>query len=240
MQASSIPAKFPIPFAKNAGSGYIRTIPEASQIGIQAGAASLNDGYPPTTMTVGGTPPFGQDMNGILNLVTAWNQWQQAGGPIPYDATFQTAIGGYPKGAIVESATTSGKFWMSTADNNATNPDASGAGWLLVVNNVGQFPSSLTTNGWKKYPDPNSPTGYFIEQWGEVSTANPGTPTVNFPIAFPNVVFHVIPGVGSSGPVSGAAGAWCGAQAISLSQFSVLLGDAGSGAASIWWTAKGY
>ncbi len=47
MLSSSIPVRFPIPFANNAGGGYIETIPTASQIGITDGRASLHDGFPP-------------------------------------------------------------------------------------------------------------------------------------------------------------------------------------------------
>lgn len=55
--------------------------------------------------------------------------------------------------------------------------------------NQGQFASQLATAGYKKNPDPSSPTGYLIEQWGTVSTAN-GTPII-FPIAFPNACLNV-------------------------------------------------
>lgn len=132
MQLSNIPVKFPITFASSAGAGFVRTIPTLSQIGIQAGAASLTDGFPPATFLPigsGGTPPFGQDVNGILKQITQWQQWSQAGGPIAYDASFSASIGGYPKGAVITSATTFGTFWVSTVDNNVTNPDAAGAGW---------------------------------------------------------------------------------------------------------------
>ena len=130
MLAASIPAKFSIPWANSAGVSYINAIPTASQIGITAGAASLTDGFPPTTMQTGGTPPAGPDFNGILKWVTQWGQWQAAGGPVAYDSAFQTAISGYPKGAVVASATTFGVSWMSAVDANATNPDAGGAGWV--------------------------------------------------------------------------------------------------------------
>lgn len=132
MQVSQIPVKLPIAFASSAGAGFVRQVPTVSQIGIQAGAASLTDGFPPVTFLPigsGGTPPFGADTNGILRQITQWQQWVQAGGPIAYDASFSTSIGGYPKGATVASATTFGTFWVSTADNNTTNPDAGGANW---------------------------------------------------------------------------------------------------------------
>jgi hypothetical protein len=135
MEASNIPAKFPIPFGNSAASGTIRAIPVASQIGVQAGAASLTDGFPPVTLLPtgsGGTPPFAQDMNGLLNQSTSWDRWFAAGGPIAYDATFQTEIGGYPSGAVIQSAATPGGFWRSTVDNNTTDPDAGGAGWVVA------------------------------------------------------------------------------------------------------------
>lgn len=132
MLSSNIPAKFPMPWGNSAGSSYIRPIPTGSQIGVQDGAASLTDGFPPKSLTpiiAGGVPPFGQDANGILKQITQWNQWQQAGGAIPYDSVFQSNIGGYPLGSIVSSATQLGVLWQNTVEANITNPDAGGAGW---------------------------------------------------------------------------------------------------------------
>lgn len=132
MQDSSIPAKFPIPWANGAGGSYVRPIPTASQIGITPGAASLTDGFPPATFTPtgsGGTPPFGADTNGILKQITQWLQWEQAGGPVQYDSAFSASIGGYMKGSILANASTLGSFWISTVDNNTSNPDTGGANW---------------------------------------------------------------------------------------------------------------
>lgn len=134
MKAINIPSKFPIPFANAAGGSYIRNIPEASQIGITDGAASLTDGFPPLNflpVASGGVPPFGQDFNGLMKLVTQWIQWtNNAGVPVGYDSSFQTSIGGYPKGAFLLQAAVQGKFWISTADDNVTDPDTGGAGWM--------------------------------------------------------------------------------------------------------------
>lgn len=135
MLASGIPVKFNIPWANSAGGSFIRGIPQASQIGTQAGAASLTDGFPPVTFSpigAGGTPPFGQDFNGILKQITQWSQWFSVGGPIPFDAAFSTAIGGYPKGALIASAVF-GNYWLCTADNNTTNPDSGGANWTAIT-----------------------------------------------------------------------------------------------------------
>lgn len=145
MDSASIPPKFPIVWGTSAGSAYIRSIPEASQIGIQNCAASLTDGFPPLTFTpssAGGCPPFGQDFNGILKQVTQWSQWVQASGPIFYDSAFAASIGGYPKGAILSSTIVPGYRWLSTTENNATDPDAGGAGW---VQDPGQVPTGTPT-----------------------------------------------------------------------------------------------
>ena len=135
MQSTNIPSKIPLPFAYAASSGYVNTIPVASQIGITNGKASLTDGFPPLTfqaISAGGVPPFGADFNGILNEITAIQQWQQAGGFFFYDSTFLGVIGGYPKGAILQSTSFAG-LWMSSIENNTTNPDAGGAGWVSLT-----------------------------------------------------------------------------------------------------------
>lgn len=142
MQTSGIPTKNPTPWADSAvDPTYKHTVPVPSQVGITAGAASWVTGFPPTNFdpaVAGGVPPFGNDFNGVLNALSLWQRWQQAGGAIPYDATFQTAIGGYPLGAIVASAVTARRFWVSTSENNVTDPDAGGAGWQVFgVGNSG-------------------------------------------------------------------------------------------------------
>jgi len=135
MQASQIPAKFPLKWAQNASGSFIRPVPTNSQIGIQNGAASLNDGYPPLTflsVSAGGAFPFGQDTNGILNQITAWSQWQNAGAAVLYDSSFSTSIGGYPAGAILY-AVAGNSWWLNQTDNNTTNPDTGGAGWQKLT-----------------------------------------------------------------------------------------------------------
>lgn len=174
MKASSIPSKFNIPFANSAGAGYTRPIPEASQIGIQNGAASLTDGFPPANFLpqgAGGTPPFGQDFNGLLKQVTSWTQWQNAGGAVPYDPTFQLAIGGYPYGAIVESAAAPGTFWICMTDDNVSNPDAGGANWSAwpstgaVVAAGGIANVQMFATSARVLMTGNSGNGYTVIPW---------------------------------------------------------------------------
>ncbi len=160
MLSSSIPVKFQLTWGQNAPGSAIRVPPFPSQQSIQAGAASFNDGFPspacflPTT--AGGTPPFGVDFNGALNLFSAWLQWTQAGGGVPiYDVTFSGQITGYPSGALLLSSTTPGQFYQSQADNNQTNPDNAGArqNWYVsgvITGDVKWRPTAETLAGWAK------------------------------------------------------------------------------------------
>jgi hypothetical protein len=139
MKFTDLPTRFEIPFAANAGPSYIRPVPKASLIGISDGAASDTDGFPPLNFLptpAGGVPPFGQDMNGILYQISAWCRWVSMGGPIIYNAAYQAIIGGYPKAAMVASATTTGMFWISLVDDNGSDPDNGGAGWLRNYNGI--------------------------------------------------------------------------------------------------------
>lgn len=131
MKTSDLPVKFPVPFGASSDSGDIRQIPLTT---TDPTAASLQAGFPPATFTpvgAGGSPPDGRDFQGLFNQDTAWARWFSAGGPIPYDATFQAAVGGYPKGSIIQTALAAsfGTFYYCLVDDNVTNPDAGGAGW---------------------------------------------------------------------------------------------------------------
>lgn len=171
MLRASPPSRFTIPFANSAGGSFIRPIPQASQIGIQNGAASLTDGFPPLCfqpVASGGTPPFGSDMNGVLNQLSSWAQWQEAGGPVFYDATFATGgSGGYPQGATVQSNIVLGNYWMSTVDNNTTDPDAAGAGWVPA-------PGFLGTGSWLFQPGGAPITGWVISNGSTIGDASSG------------------------------------------------------------------
>lgn len=150
MQSSDLPVRFPVPFANSAGPTFSTPIPTATP-GVP-GRASLDTGFPPECFTpvgAGGTPPWGQDMNGLLNQATDGIQWSQAGGQAVFNAAFQTAIGGYPKGAVVLDPAILNMAWQSTTENNVTDPTAGGAGWVpylagrflnrFIFNIVGSF-----------------------------------------------------------------------------------------------------
>ena len=119
------PTQVATPFAN---SGLKNSIPQSA---TGSNLASLEEGFPAVTMSAvsdGGTPPQGQDFNGILYQVTNQLRYAQAGGLYPYDSTLCTAIGGYPLGAILMSAD-GAKLWQNQVAGNTNNPDSDSTNW---------------------------------------------------------------------------------------------------------------
>ena len=136
MQLSQVPVQIVKAWATSGSK--TNPIPVPSQISITPGAASWTDGFPPlcdTDASLGGMPPTMPDMNGGLYQMSAIDLWMCAGGGFPYNSAFQTAIGGYPMGARVLMASGNG-YWVSTTDNNVTDPDTGGAGWASADENA--------------------------------------------------------------------------------------------------------
>lgn len=176
--SSDIPSKITLPFAAN---GNRNVIPVPSQIGITAGAASFNDGFPPLTMTpvsAGGVPPSGKDFNGIFYTLSALLRWLAAGGRFPFDDTFATDpnVNGYPAGAVVLRSDGQG-YWISTTDNNTSDPEGSSpAGWVplspTAVSTVALSSSSVTLTP---------------QQYGLPVILLTGTLTANLTVTFPSI-----------------------------------------------------
>lgn len=142
------PLLISIPFGAGAANPtYINLpIPVPSQISTTINAASFTDGFPPNTMTPeasGGLPFFGQDMNGILWMVSAYCANFAAGALSGYDATLSSAISGYPVGAVLVNSESTG-FWINEADGNTTDPDTGGANWLPMAGIGRTGPIGLT------------------------------------------------------------------------------------------------
>lgn len=107
--------------------GKTSPFPTPSQTGVTPGAASLNDGFPPVTMTPlgsGGVPPFGIDFNGVLYLLSAHIAALNAGQPYLWNSALSTAMGGYAVGAMVQQAADPNAFWINTVAANTANPDS--------------------------------------------------------------------------------------------------------------------
>lgn len=148
MQYSNIPAnKLSVAFANSAGGGYITVPLPVTPTGT--GRASFAEGFPPldfTPLSAGGSPPYGQDLNGILNMISAWTVWKCAGGMVKYDSAYSTTIGGYPKGALLLSSASANLLWLNTADNNTTDPDGgSPANWSPISAGTVLFPDGAAS-----------------------------------------------------------------------------------------------
>lgn len=179
MKQSDIPTDIPLPFAANAATGDRNAIPEASQIGTDPTKASLNDGFPPITftdVTAGGTPPYGADFNGILYLLSAHDRWKNAGANYPFSSTYATAIGGYPKGAIVLNAAGDG-FWLSASDDNSADPATDTSGAWIPIDVTGSASVSLAGSNVTLTP----------AQYGKPLIVLTGTLTANVQVKFPTI-----------------------------------------------------
>ena len=202
MQTTDLPTRFPIPFANGAGGSYIRPIPTAHVAASGSDApASLYDGFPPETFTPvssGGVPPNGKDFNGLFNQITAWARWQAAGAPSYYDAAFSTAINGYPKGSRLTSTADASILWVSTADNNTTNPDGgSPTNWAKFGTITGNFVIP------KGHFDMEVAPGVTLRlNWGKTDVAGGSASTDTFDAAY-TLLFGVWHGGGTANPADG-------------------------------------
>lgn len=232
MQQSNVPTKSPIVFGASATGTYIRTVPQTT---ADPAAASFTLGFPPQTFTdegAGGTPPDGRDFNGILNHLSAWTRWFMAGGTAPYDGTFQTAIGGYPRNAVVGSLTNPGRSWRSLVDNNTSNPDSGGANWVIVDRLIAQLLND--NNGYRIWDSG------FKQAWGYSNSLAPGA---SQSIAFSSFMganvftsFHRVV-LGSGIAPSGSKSADVGITSTNVSGFTVRNG--GSDTLSFQWSTEG-
>lgn len=126
----SEPGKIITPWAE---SGLKNTIPPAAN--PATGRAGFDQGFSAINMTAkeaGGIPPFGQDFNGIFYEVTNILRYMQAGGQPTFDAALATAIGGYPKGAMVLGSD-GVTLWQSRVDSNSDDPNSGSNKWILAV-----------------------------------------------------------------------------------------------------------
>ena len=125
----SEPGKIITPWAE---SGLKNPIPPAAN--PATGRAGFDQGFSAINMTAkeaGGIPPFGQDFNGIFFQITEILRYMQAGGQPTFDASLATAIGGYPKGAMVLGSD-GVTLWRSKVDSNSADPNVNPSTWGAV------------------------------------------------------------------------------------------------------------
>lgn len=248
MQTSDIPSLLPVPFAQDGTRNEIPTGPSSI-----VGRASLTTGFPPETMipiVAGGKPPLGNDFNGILYSISDAVRWAQAGAGYSYDAAFAAAIGGYPKGSVLRNTARTG-FWLSTTENNTTNPDGPGsANWIPIINNfastviAGIIQIATTAQAQAMHVDDRAITPLKLQQAIHATTGMavytvPGLYAWAVPEGVTKVYAQVFGAGGGGGrlsvvpgPSGGAQGGyWEGVFDVSgVSAVSVTVGSGGAGA----------
>ena len=127
-----------------AEEGLKNNIPDVVTESTAANAATYKKGFPAVTMTpiaVGGQPPSGKDMNGVLYELSSHIAYMNKGGQYKFDADFCEEIGGYDIGAIVLSDDGMTEY-INTVANNKTNPNTSSStGWKICsgANPIGKL-----------------------------------------------------------------------------------------------------
>jgi hypothetical protein len=234
MQLSDIPRKLAVVWASMAGSAYVRQVPTAPS--TQEGAASYTTGFPPETfvpVAAGGTPPNGSDMNGALNDMSAWARWVASGGAVMYDPQYAAAIGGYANAARLVSSTRPGLTWVSTIDNNTSNPDVDSTNWR--IEGLGELNGDVSVG--------HAVVGPLTLNYGAVTQQ--GT-SGTMPVGFEKPFLQRVLMVGATNSTGGGApSAWAGVGNPTLTgmvigqSVSGTAGGAGrpapAGTAAFWW-----
>lgn len=143
------PKQIIMPWAEN---GLKNDIPNIRELSTPQEGATYQDGFPSITMTpisVGGKPPSGRDMNGILYEITANLAFLGRGKHYKFNQDYCSAINGYPKGAIlVNNAETA--LYISRVDQNQIdfNVQPNNENWIMLADTA--LKSELSTEINKK------------------------------------------------------------------------------------------
>jgi hypothetical protein len=135
MPGAATPQVLLEPVASQAASGDITNPMPDAPPSSPTNSASVQQGFPDITMQPelsGGLPPFGQDMNGMLFLISSHTMYVQCGQTYQYNSTLATKIGGYLAGSILGMADGTG-IWLNITNANTSNPDTGGAGWVPMA-----------------------------------------------------------------------------------------------------------
>ena len=185
-----------------ASDGLKNNIPAERNGGLAQEAATYAEGFPSITMTpisVGGKPPSGKDMNGVLYEISAHTVWQNQGGRYRFDQSFCDAIGGYPKGAVLINDTLDTEY-ISLVDANTHNPNSgnNSGKWMAYAGKVlatsilqaappgyaGYFAGTSAPAGWLKANGAALSRTLYADLFAAVGTtygAGDGHSTFNLP-----------------------------------------------------------
>lgn len=141
------PSYIPTPFASQ---GQKNTIPVADQGNY---LASWSLGFPPVTsepLSEGGLPPTRLDVNGALNVLSAFVYYLQVGGLFTFDPDLSSYIGGYPNGMMLWYNDGTNVYPLVSTKNNNTdnfisNPSYIGTSWVKTTPTVSDINLILET-----------------------------------------------------------------------------------------------
>lgn len=188
------PLAMPMPFGANDDGNY--TTPELVQ-----SAANFNflDGFPTAYSAPhsgGGKYVTRKEMNGIGNVASRYEFFRRVGGIVTFDPAFATAIGGYPKGAVLDylDGLNVHKVY-SAVENNTVNfvtDGVDGVNWIFVNQDKGDTRSVLFSM------DPVPPSGDATVGVFRATKTGPITPVFNVEKIFGSTSQDIIPGPASS------------------------------------------
>ena len=132
-----------------ASDGLKNNIPAERNGGLAQEAATYAEGFPNITMTpisVGGKPPSGKDMNGVLYEISAHTVWQNQGGRYRFDQSFCDTIGGYPKGAVLLNDKGDAEYISLVEQNRINfNTESNNKAWA-VLSRTSDYPELAALN----------------------------------------------------------------------------------------------
>ena len=132
-----------------ASDGLKNNIPAERNGGLAQEAATYAEGFPNITMTpisVGGKPPSGKDMNGVLYEISAHTVWQNQGGRYRFDQSFCDTIGGYPKGVVLLNDKGDAEYISLVEQNRINfNTEPNNKAWA-VLSRTSDYPELAALN----------------------------------------------------------------------------------------------
>jgi hypothetical protein len=175
---STEPAKLPI-LAESSDKNTLSDSVADGFFAISTGFGLLNG----IRRVLGGIPPKRLDFNMLFNSISKPVNWFCKGGFFAWDSAIASGSG-YPIRAIVKKSDNSG-YWSNTVDNNATNPDAGGAGWETAFTAGAETVSQA---------EAEAGTSTTIRNWSALRVKQ----AIDALKAFPNVVLQTEAEAGTS------------------------------------------
>lgn len=147
-----------------AADGAKNDIPETT---VTAGKASLSQGFPTETelpLAQGGVPPKRKDFNGILNILSSYAMFQQAGGKFAYDARVD-----YTPPAIIYHGS---DLWWCVQENGASSlvvtPGTNTSYWIKLKDYLSNPLAAYPVGSYYMSSNSTSPAVLFGGTWTQI------------------------------------------------------------------------